>query len=125
MKICADVIAALENGLSQVENGAGRFPQVAGIKYIWDPQAEAGSRVVSVEVLGDEGTYSPLDPEATYGVASNNYMRSGGDGYKVFAENGMNAYDYGPGLEDVVAEYIAKLGGAYTPMVDDRITAVE
>lgn len=121
----ADVIAALENGLSQVENGAGRFPQVAGIRYVWDPKAEPGSRVVSVEVLGDEGTYGPLVEDATYGVASNNYMRGGGDGYSVFETKGMNAYDYGPGLEDVVAEYIAKLGGAYTPMVDDRIRAVE
>ncbi|MGJ8528034.1 bifunctional metallophosphatase/5'-nucleotidase [Maritalea sp.] len=121
----AGVIAALENGLSQVEDGAGRFPQVAGIKYTWSASAEAGSRVVSVAVMGEDGSFAPIDEEATYGVASNNYMRGGGDGYKVFATDGMNAYDYGPGLEDVVAAYIVKLGGAYTPVVDDRITKVE
>ncbi len=121
----ADVLAALENGLSQVENGAGRFPQVAGMKYVWDPKAEAGSRVVSAQVQQADGSFAALDPEATYGVASNNYMRGGGDGYSVFETNGMNAYDYGPGLEDVVAEYIANMGGTYTPMVDDRIRAVE
>jgi len=121
----ADVLVALENGLSQVENGAGRFPQVAGMKYVWDPKAEAGSRVVSAQVQQADGSFAALDPEATYGVASNNYMRGGGDGYSVFETNGMNAYDYGPGLEDVVAEYIANMGGTYTPMVDDRIRAVE
>lgn len=121
----ADVIAALENGLSQVEDVAGRFPQVAGMKYTWDPEAEAGSRVVSVEVMQEDGSFAALDPEATYGVATNNYMRGGGDGYKVFETNGMNAYDYGPGLEVVVADYIAKLGGDYEPTTDDRITKVE
>ena len=121
----ADVIAALENGVSRAEEGAGRFPQVAGMKYSWNPKADAGSRIVSVEVQQADGSFAPLDPEATYGVASNNYMRGGGDGYSVFETNGMNAYDYGPGLEDVVAEYIAKLGGTYTPTVDDRITEVE
>src|SRR5690606_37126183 len=40
----ADVIAALENGVSQVENGAGRFPQVSGIRYSWDGSKEAGQR---------------------------------------------------------------------------------
>ena len=31
-----DVVAALENGVSQIEEGAGRFPQVAGLKYSFD-----------------------------------------------------------------------------------------
>ncbi|HEY0274908.1 MAG TPA: bifunctional metallophosphatase/5'-nucleotidase, partial [Paenirhodobacter sp.] len=44
------VVKALENGLSQVESGAGRFPQVAGLRYVWNPKAPAGERLVSVEV---------------------------------------------------------------------------
>jgi len=121
----ADVIAALENGVSQVEDGAGRFPQVAGMKYTWSASAEAGSRIVSVDVMQDDGSFAPIDPEAIYGVATNNYMRGGGDGYKIFSTAGMNAYDYGPGLEVVLADYIAKLGGDYTPVLDDRIAEVE
>ena len=39
------IVAALENGVSQVEEGAGRFAQVAGLKYTFDPAAEPGSRV--------------------------------------------------------------------------------
>ena len=120
----ADVIAALENGLSQVEDGAGRFPQVAGLKYTWTKAKPAGERVIKAEVMVD-GEWTPLDPDATYGVVTNNYMRQGGDGYTVFETNGMNAYDYGPPLEDVVAEYIAGLGGEYTPHTDGRITEVE
>ena len=111
----ADLVAALENGVSQVEEGAGRFPQVSGMTFVWDGSKPAGERVVEVTVGG-----AALDPEKTYGVVSNNYMRSGGDGYKVFAEKGMNAYDFGPDLADVVAEYLAE-HAPYTPHVDDRI----
>ena len=115
----ADVIAALENGVSQVEEVKGRFPQVAGIKYTWSRAKPVGERILSVEVMKD-GAWAAIDPEATYGVVSNNYMRSGGDGYKVFKTNGMNAYDYGPGLEQVVADYISMKEG-YTPALDGRI----
>ncbi len=116
----ATLIAALENGVSQVEDGAGRFPQVAGMKFTWDPAAEPGSRIVEVMVADGDG-YEPLDPEATYGVVSNNYVRGGGDGYKMFATDSMNAYDYGPDLADVTAEYLAE-NLPYTPYVSDRIT---
>ncbi len=62
----------------------------------------------------------PLDPEKTYGVVSNNYVRNGGDGYAPFT-SAQNAYDYGPDLADVTAEFIAA-NGAYTPYTDGRIT---
>ncbi|MDG4649691.1 5'-nucleotidase C-terminal domain-containing protein [Roseibacterium sp. SDUM158017] len=120
----ARVIEALENGVSQVADGAGRFPQVAGIRYTWDPEAEPGSRIVSVEVAGEDGSFSAIDPEATYGVVTNNYMRGGGDGYGVFSVYGENAYDYGPGLEQVVADYIAE-NMPYAPYTDGRISRVE
>jgi len=112
----ADVLAALENGVSQVEvdeNGnpmvdgaAGRFPQVAGMRYTFDATQEAGSRIVSAEVLVD-GDYSALDMEAIYRVATNDYMRSGGDGYAILETNAINPYDQGSPLDQVVADYIA------------------
>ncbi len=49
----AGVVAALENGVSQVEDGAGRFPQVAGLRFSWDPKvAPMQGRIKSVEVRG-------------------------------------------------------------------------
>ncbi|WP_407866029.1 5'-nucleotidase C-terminal domain-containing protein [Phyllobacterium phragmitis] len=120
----ADVIAALENGVGQVEEGAGRFPQVAGLKYAFDRSKPAGGRISDVMVKDPQGGWVPIDPAATYGVVSNNYMRAGGDGYKIFATNATNAYDYGPGLEEVVADYLAK-NRPYKPYTDGRIQAVE
>jgi 5'-nucleotidase / UDP-sugar diphosphatase len=62
-----------------------------------------------------------IDPEKLYGVVTNNYVRAGGDGFKVFATNAVNAYDYGPNLEQVVAEYIGA-HSPYKPYTDGRIT---
>ena len=67
-------------------------------------------------------SWKPIDTGATYGVVSNNYMRAGGDGYKIFSTNAVNAYDYGPGLEFVLADYLAK-HTPYKPYTDGRITA--
>ena len=117
----SDVVAALENGASQYEEGAGRFAQVAGINYAVDPAAEPGRRVSDVMVM-DGGEWKPIDPAAVYGVVSNNYMRSGGDGYDVFATNAQNAYDFGPDLAEVVADYLSKQEAAYKPALDGRIT---
>ncbi|MET0437280.1 MAG: 5'-nucleotidase C-terminal domain-containing protein, partial [Devosia sp.] len=117
----ADVIEALENGVSDIENGAGRFAQVAGLKYTYTLANPAGSRISDVLVKGEGDTWVPIDEEADYIVVTNNYVRGGGDGYETFA-SGENPYDFGPPLEQVVAEYLAKLGGEYTPYLDGRIT---
>ena len=111
----AQLIEALENGVSQHEEGAGRFPQVAGMSFAFDPKAEAGSRISDVMVAGE-----PIDLEKTYGAVSNNYVRNGGEGYAMF-KDAANAYDYGPDLADVTAEYLAK-DGTYKPYTDGRIT---
>ncbi|ODT78358.1 MAG: multifunctional 2',3'-cyclic-nucleotide 2'-phosphodiesterase/5'-nucleotidase/3'-nucleotidase [Pelagibacterium sp. SCN 64-44] len=120
----ADVIEALENGVSDVENGAGRFAQVAGLKYSFDLSKPAGSRVSDVLVKGEGDEWMPIDQEADYIIVTNNYVRGGGDGYGTFAE-GANPYDFGPPLEEVVADYIAKQGGTYTPYTDGRITEIK
>jgi 5'-nucleotidase len=114
------IVKALENGASQVEEGAGRFVQVAGLKYTFDPALPAGARVSDVMVM-EGGAWVPIDPEKVYGVVTNNYVRQGGDGFRMFGAEGMNAYDYGPDLADVLAEYMAK-SGPYTPALDGRIT---
>ena len=114
------VIDALENSVSQVEEVAGRFAQVAGLKYTWDPKvAPNEGRIVEV-LVAQNGDYEPIDPAALYSVVTNNYVRNGGDGYKMFRD-GLNAYDCGPGLEVVLAEFMAAQG-CYGPYPDGRIS---
>ncbi len=126
----ADVLAALENGVSRVEvdadgnpivdGASGRFPQVAGLRYTFDATQAAGSRIVSAEVM-QEGEYAPLDPDAIYYVASNDYMRAGGDGYSVLDEMAINPYDQGSPLDQVVADYIAA-NSPISAMLEGRIS---
>ncbi len=114
------VLDALENGVSQYEDVAGRFPQVAGLKFAFDVSAEVGSRISDV-MVADGMDWKPIDPAAEYGVVSNNFVRNGGDGYKMFVD-ASNVYDFGPDLADVLAEYLAERT-PYTPYIDGRITA--
>ncbi|WP_417525681.1 bifunctional metallophosphatase/5'-nucleotidase [Marinovum sp.] len=111
----ATLLEALENGVSEVEEGAGRFPQVAGLTFAFDASKPAGERVSDVMVGG-----AALEMDKTYGVVSNNYVRNGGDGYAMFRD-AENAYDYGPDLADVMAEYLAAQG-PFKPYTDGRIT---
>ncbi len=115
----ADVVAALENGVSEVEEVAGRFPQVAGVQYVFDPSSPVGERIVDVLVAGEDG-FAPIDLDAIYGIVSNDYVRKGGDGYAVFADRASDVYDYGPSLDAVVADYLAA-SGSYQPTLDGRI----
>jgi len=117
----ADVVAALENGVSQVEEVKGRFAQVAGLRYAYTLDAAPNEgRITRVEVMKD-GEWTPIDEDAMYGVVSNNFLRGGGDGYAIFRDKAEDAYDFGPSVEDVVAEYLTA-GGEYAPKVEGRIT---
>ncbi|EWY37451.1 hypothetical protein N825_17730 [Skermanella stibiiresistens SB22] len=119
----ADLWTSLESGVSKAHDkttsGTGRFPQVAGLRYVYDPTKPEGSRIVSVDVREPDGGFRPLDRAATYKAATNNFMRAGGDGYALFAK-AADAYDYGPNLEMVVAEYI-KATGPVTQGVEGRV----
>ena len=120
----SDVWAALENGVSMVEEGKGQFPQVGGLKFAFDPSREAGSRVLNVEVNNADGSYSPIDLNTVYKVASNDFMRGGGDGYSMFADNAIDPYDAGAVLADAVAEYITA-NSPVSPGLEGRIVKLE
>ncbi|MBP0439294.1 5'-nucleotidase C-terminal domain-containing protein [Tianweitania sediminis] len=115
-----DLKASLEGAVSAIEEGKGKFPQVAGIRYTLDKSvAPNEGRIKSVEV-SESGNWTPLDPAKTYTIVTNNFVRNGGDDYDLFETNAQNAYDYGPSLEQVVAEYISE-NSPYTPKLENRI----
>jgi len=113
-----DVRDALENGLSQVDNRAGRFPQVSGLKLVYDPKATAGNRIVSLEIGG-----KPYDPGAKYKVASNDFMFTGGDGYAALGRGRtLIGKTDGTLMANVVMVYIRKKGKVDVK-VEGRIVA--
>jgi len=115
-----DLKAAIENGVSQVERVKGRFPQVSGITFTYNPKAEPGKRVVEIKVNGQ-----PLDCNKTYVVAINDYMGHGGDGYTMFknAPRVISERDADL-LANVVIDYI-KAHSPVAPRVEGRIKTVK
>ena len=115
----SQILAAIENGVSHVEDGAGRFPQVSGMTYVYDPAAEPGSRVVSLKIGGEE-----VNRDKLYTLATNNYVLGGGDGYDALG-GGKVLVDNANGnlMANDVMNYIAEKGGV-TQTVEGRITAM-
>jgi 5'-nucleotidase/UDP-sugar diphosphatase len=126
---------ALEYGLSGIEEEAGRFPQVSGMKITYAFASPKGSRIKEILIKG-----TPIDPEREYQVATNDFMAAGGDGYKVFGEAIRSSKDFevvggmmkgekvvyndaGRWIRDVVIDYI-KENGTISPRVGDRIVEV-
>ncbi|KAK7114887.1 mannosylglucosyl-3-phosphoglycerate phosphatase-like [Littorina saxatilis] len=77
------LLQALENGVSQYPRKEGRFPQVAGICFGFDPTQSPGKRVGkgSVRVQGE-----PLDLDRQYRLVTKEYIATGHDGFDVFKE---------------------------------------
>lgn len=77
---------ALENGVSQWPRLEGRFPQVSGIRFGFDPSQPPGSRVDPQYVkVGDEY----LDLEQRYRLVTKAYLANGKDGYDCLAAAGV------------------------------------
>lgn len=117
IEVTGDMIwAALENGVSQTENAAGRFPQVSGLVFEADLMKPAGQRVIAVTVGG-----KPLDRAATYTLATNDYMFGGGDGYTALsAGKPLLSVRDGQLMANDVMAYITR-SKTVAPKVEGRI----
>ncbi|MGL4438242.1 MAG: bifunctional metallophosphatase/5'-nucleotidase, partial [Bosea sp. (in: a-proteobacteria)] len=112
------VRAALENGVSQVEQRGGRFPQVSGLTVVYNPKAAAGSRIISIMVGGQ-----PIVEDKIYRVATNDFMLRGGDGYTALTPAGGRDLDVqGKLMANDVMSHARKLG-TITSKIEGRITA--
>jgi 5'-nucleotidase / UDP-sugar diphosphatase len=108
---------ALENSVSKIEDGAGRFAHVSGMKVEVDATKPVGSRIVSVTV-GDK----PLDDAASYKLATNDFVLGGGDGFTSLA-GGKVLVDARGGqlVANDVMVYVKKLG-TVDAKVEGRVT---
>jgi 2',3'-cyclic-nucleotide 2'-phosphodiesterase (5'-nucleotidase family) len=116
--------AFLENGVSFFGNpalGDGRFPQVSGLCFSYNINAPAGSRVVSAVRQNADGTCSAtsvdLGPAASYTLAINDFMASGGDGYPNVAARATTRNV----MDQDVADFISA-NTPINPTIQGRIT---
>jgi len=114
-----DILAALENGFSQVESGAGRFPQVSGLTVKVNKKNPPMNRVVEVLING-----KPLELDKIYTVATNDFMAAGGDGYSAFKNAKSSVWVTGNWMRDDFVEYIKK-HTPLNPQVEGRIIYIE
>ena len=104
----ADLTAAVANGLSRA--GAGAFPQIAGARIVWNPLAAPAERLVSLSLRQPDGSFAPVVAERLYRIVTNNFMRSGGDGYVSLRDRAVDPYDAGPSLDETVTAAFAAAG---------------
>ncbi|MBQ7567716.1 bifunctional metallophosphatase/5'-nucleotidase [bacterium] len=144
-----DILDALEHAYRAVEAKAsdgknsigecGGFLSVSGLKCTIDTsipshvvldengmfvKVDGERRVKDVQVLNSKGEYVPIDPKATYTVASQNYtLKQCGDGFTMFAKKN---YPIGEGECDyqMLINYIEHLNGDLSDYVkpQGRIT---
>lgn len=111
------IIAALENGLTDYPAAKGAFPHISGMTVTFDPSKEIGSKVVEVKVDGEL-----IVADKLYIVATNDFMAAGGDMYTMFGI-AKKVGEY-PGLDEVLIKYIKANGTAGSP-VEGRIQTID
>lgn len=113
----SDIILALENGVTDYPAAKGAFPHVAGISFTFDPTKPAMERVTSVIFNGQ-----PLDPNAFYSVATNDFMAAGGDQFVSLGAS-VQTGEFAS-LDDALVEYL-KIVDAATVVVEGRVSIAE
>ncbi len=94
-----EVYQALEHGYSMLPETNGAFSQT-DLEVVFSADNPVGERIEEVRLNGE-----PIDRNATYTVATNDFMAAGGDGYTMFGRITQE----GRVLNEVFADYLAQL----------------
>ncbi|MBA2511600.1 MAG: 5'-nucleotidase C-terminal domain-containing protein [Rubrobacteraceae bacterium] len=108
--------AQVEQVLEEGANSQYGTVQVSGLTWAYDADAPFGDRVTRVTL--PDGT--PIDPNATYKIATNNFMATGGDQF-ITLTKGTNTTDTQTNLVDTVVRYL-ELNSPVDPQVEGRLT---
>jgi 5'-nucleotidase/UDP-sugar diphosphatase len=109
MKLNGNTVKEVLDFAATIPDGQGAKLHVSGVTFeIVDGKAN------NIMINGE-----PLDINKVYNVATNNYLASGGDGYKML--KGLNGYDTGFVAADVLKEYIMHLGTIENSNIEKRI----
>ena len=112
----AQVKAVLEQ---QFNDAGDKILQIAGLRETYDRTRAAGDRITGLTLA--DGT--AIDPAATYTVALNSFLATGGDGFTVF-RLGTGVTSNGSDI-DALEHYVASLPQPFTapdPATAPRIT---
>ncbi|MFB2976313.1 bifunctional metallophosphatase/5'-nucleotidase [Microseira sp. BLCC-F43] len=107
----------LEHGVSDTAPGRtpGRFPQVGGLAFSFDPNRPANSRVVSIALKDSNGRTTDTivqngqvvgDPNRTFRIVTLNFLAGGGDGYPFPNFPATNRIDTGLGEQQALRDFL-------------------
>ena len=123
----AELKEMLEAGVVAMPEASGAFPQVSGLCFTYDVEAEPGDRVTGAVRQAEDGSCTgeaiDLTEASTYTLATNDFTASGGDGYPEL----LSRADSREILADVVSAYVAGesplalSGEPIDPRIDGRI----
>ncbi|PLS68208.1 MAG: bifunctional metallophosphatase/5'-nucleotidase [Cyanobacteria bacterium M5B4] len=115
----------MEHGVSQSQPGAtpGRFPQISGFTFSFDPQKPVGERirslVVNQDVVVKDGKIQG-NPDRSFRAVTLSYLAAGGDDYPLPKFSGLNKKDLATttpivfttkgGEQQALALYLKKIG---------------
>ena len=79
------IVVDADGGIDHEASAQGRFLNVSGFSFTYDPGAAVGERVLSISL--DDGRQLSLDDDKTQiMMAASNYIMSGGDYYDMLAD---------------------------------------
>jgi 5'-nucleotidase len=112
------LMEAFENGVSMAEKRAGRFPQVSGISFTFDPRQPVGDRVTEVKIGGE-----PIEPDRIYTLATVDFLARKGeiDGY---AFRDLPILKAGGNLNEAIIKHLESMGPIKTKP-EGRIVQME
>ncbi len=114
----ANLKAVLEQQFRAAE-ADDKILQVSGIEETYDRSRAEGDRITSLTL--SDGT--AIDPAASYTVAANSFLATGGDGFTVF-KDGTSVTSYGTDV-DALEHHVEALPQPFAipdPTTDPRIT---
>jgi 2',3'-cyclic-nucleotide 2'-phosphodiesterase (5'-nucleotidase family) len=123
----SEIKEALEHSVKDAPNAFGGFLQVSGLKFSYDSTKPIGEKVQTIEVKGQDGSYTALDLTKNYSVATNIFTAKGGDGYTVFAKAYAEGRVSEPGFVDweMFRDFIAaQPNNTVTAQVEGRIVNI-
>jgi 2',3'-cyclic-nucleotide 2'-phosphodiesterase (5'-nucleotidase family) len=107
----------IEHGVADTAPGRtpGRFPQVGGLAFSFDPNRPANSRVVSIALKDSNGRTTDTivqngqvvgDPNRTFRIVTLTFLAGGGDGYPFPNFPATNRIDTGIGEQQALQDFL-------------------
>ena len=107
----SDIKNMIENAVDRAyikKTNTGAFPYLGNAKFTINANATKGNRIVEFKIKDENGSWSDLDADKIYTIATNSYAAGGGDYYSEMVDDATNKYDTGFVDNEDFIDYVKK-----------------